>query len=97
MKNNIYKVENPVYLTEDEIQKKYWDKQVLLTNVKMTPDFSQMDGGIVRYYATDAKDKLYKKLAELRRTEGEDVIENCGIEYIGPIYLNLYAAGGSDS
>ena len=97
MGKQIYKVENPVYLKKDEIQKKYWDKQVLMTNVKMTPDFSSMDGGIVRYYATNAKDKLYKKLRELRKTEGDDVIESCGIEYIGDLYLNLWAAGRKNS
>ena len=97
MDKQIYEVENPVYLTEDEIDEKYWDKQVLLTNVQMTPDFSKMDGGIVRYYAIDAKDKLYEKLRELRETEGEDVIEVCGIEYIGPLYLNLWAAGGGNA
>jgi hypothetical protein len=68
-----------------------------MTNVKMTPDFSSMDGGIVRYYAINAKDKLYKKLKELRKTEGDDVIESCGIEYIGDLYLNLWAAGRNNS
>lgn len=92
----IYKIENPVYLKKDEIDKKYWDKQVLMTNIKMVPDFSSMDGGIVRYYAIDAKDELYKKLADLRKKEGVDAIDCCGIEYIGPIYLNLWAAGGGN-
>ena len=97
MDNQIYKVENPVYLSEEEIEKKYWDKQVLMTNIEMTPDFSRMDGGIVRYYAVDAKAELYKKLAELRRTEGVDAIDCCSIEYIGPLFLNLWAAGGKYS
>jgi len=95
--NQIYEVKNPVYMKKEAIDKKYWDKQVLMTNIEMTPNFSDMDGGIVRYYAIDAKDKLYKKLAELRRTEGVDAIDCCGIEYIGPLYLNLWAAGGGDS
>lgn len=93
MEKRIYEVKKPIYLTKDKIRKKYWDKQILLTNIQMTPDFSKMDGGIVRYYATDAKDELYKKLKELRRTMGDDVIESCGVEYIGNIYLNLYAGG----
>lgn len=93
MEKRIYEIKKPVYLTKDKIRKKYWDKQVLLTNVQMTPDFSRIDGGIVRYYATDAKDELYKKLKELRNTMGEDVIGSCGIEYVGNIYLNLYAGG----
>lgn len=92
MEERVYKVENPVYLKKDEIQEKYWDKQVLMTNVEMTPDYSRMDGGIVRYYAIDAKDELYGILRKLRENEG-DGIESCGIEYIGPIYLNLWVAG----
>jgi len=56
-----------------------------------------MDGGIIRYYAIDAKEELYKKLAELRRTEGEDAIDCCGIEYIGDLHLNLWAAGGANA
>ena len=94
MGKSIYKVENPVYLHKAEIREKYWNKQVLLTNVEMTPDFRRMDGGIVRYYATDSMEELYQKLSELRKTEGDDAIESCSVEYIGPIYLNLYAGGG---
>jgi hypothetical protein len=93
MKKRIYEVKDPIYLTKEKIREKYWDKQILLTNVRMTLDFGRMDGGIVRYYASDAKDELYKKLKELRETEGDDVIESCGVEYIGNIYLNLYAGG----
>ena len=96
MENNIYKVENPVYLKTEQIEKNYWDKQVLLTNVEMTSDFSRMDGAIVRYYAIDARAELYQKLAELRRTEGDDIIECCGVEYIGPINLNLYISGRNE-
>jgi hypothetical protein len=50
-----------VPIKKDEIQKKYWDKQVLFTNVEMTPDFNQMDGGIVRYYATNSMEDLFYK------------------------------------
>ena len=96
MEKNIYKMENPVYLKKDEIQKKYWNKQVLLTNVQMTPDFSRMDGGIVRYYATDSMDELWALLRELRENEGNDAIESCSIQYVGPIYMNLYATGGDN-
>ena len=97
MEKQIYEVKNPVYLTNGEIREKYWDRQVLLTNVRMKSDFSEMDGGIVRYYASNSMDELYQKLRELRKTEGDDVIGSCGIEYIGPIYLNFYAAGGGDN
>jgi len=97
VEKRIYKVEHPVYLKKEEIDKKYLDKQVLMTNIEMTLDFSTMDGGIVRYYADNSMSELYGILRELRETEGEDVIEICGIEYIGPIYLNLWAAGGVNS
>jgi len=70
--NQVYKVENPVYLSEEEIEKKYWDKQVLMTNIEMAPDFSKMDGGIVRYYAIDAKDELYKRMNYIKSWQ------NCG-------------------
>jgi hypothetical protein len=91
--NGIQEVESPVYLTKDAIRKKYWGKQVLLTNVRMTPEQDRMDGGIVRFYATDAIDDLWRKLAELRTTEGDGALESCGVEYIGDLYLNLYVGG----
>ena len=96
MEKRVYKVEKPVYLKKEQINEQYWDKQVLLTNVEMTSDFRRMDGGIVRYYANDAKDELYGILRKLRETEGDDVIKSCCIEYIGDLHLNLYAAGGGN-
>lgn len=91
--SRIHVVNNPVYLEKDAIRSKYWGKQVLLTNVQMTTDQDRMDGGIVRFYATDAIDELWKKLAELRATEGDSVLESCGVEYMGDVYLNLYVGG----
>ena len=95
MDKHIFKVENPEYLTKDEINERYEGKQVLLTNVKMTPDYSQMHGGIVRYYAIDSMDELWELLAYLRKTEGEDFIEGCTVQYIGPIYSTLLVEGGA--
>ena len=95
MEKKIYKVENPVYMTKDNIRKKYWNKQVLMTNIQDKPDHSSMDGGIVRYYATNSMDELWQLLTELRNTEGDDAIKCSGVEYIGNIYLNLYASGGA--
>ena len=95
MEKKVIKIDNPTYMTQDEIRKKFWNHQVLLTNVKPKPDYSDMDRGIVRYYATESMEELYAILGELRRTE-EDNIGSCGIEYIGNIYLNLYAAGGDE-
>jgi len=94
MDKRIIKVEAPTYLTEDEIREKYWEKQVLITNIQETPDHSRMHGGIVRYYATNSMKELWELLAYLRDTEGNDFIECCTVEYIGPVYLNLYAKGG---
>ena len=93
MDNLVYKVENPEYRTAAEIRDEYWGKQVLITNIEMSPDYSKMDGGIVRYYAIDNIDGLYQAKAELRDAEG-DALEICGIEYIGELYLNLYARSG---
>ena len=39
---------------------------------------------------------LFEILREIRRTEDEDAIGVCGIDYIGNIYMNLYAAGGDE-
>ena len=90
----IYKVENPIYLTQDEIREKYLGKQVLLTNVQMTSDYSRMDGGIVRYFAINSMKELWRLLTDLREAEGDDALECCSVEYVGPIYLDLYAKGG---
>ena len=88
---NIYKIENPIYHTKDEISEKYWGKQVLITNIQTEPDYSKMHGGIVRYYAIESMKELWELLAQLRETEGNDAIGCCSVEYIGPLYLNLYA------
>ena len=95
MDNIIHKVENPEYLTKDEINNRYEGKQVLLTNVQMTPDYSQMHGGIVRYYAINSMGALWELLTFLGKTEGEDFIEDCTVQYIGPIYSTLLFEGGS--
>ena len=69
---------------------------MLLTNVETTPKQDAMAGGIVRYYAVDSMNELYAILKELRDTEGDDSIESCSVQYIGNIYMNLYA-GGNDA
>jgi hypothetical protein len=96
MEKSIFKVDNPVYLTEDEITEKYWNHQVLLTNVKMTPKHT-MAGGIVRYYGIDSMKELYGILKELNKAE-KKTIGCCSVEYIGSIGnipVNLYL-GGND-
>ena len=95
MDKKVVKIDNPIYMTQDEIRKKFWNHQVLMTNMQMTPAQDTWAGGIVRYYATESMDELYSILSEIRRTE-YDNIGSCSIRYIGNIYMNLYAAGGDE-
>ncbi|MCL2813744.1 MAG: hypothetical protein FWD23_04005 [Oscillospiraceae bacterium] len=94
MDKKIFIVDSPVYMTKDEIRKKYWNHQVLLTNIEMTPKQDSMAGGVVRYYATDSMKELYGLLKEINEKE-RGTIGSCSVEYIGSIPLNLYA-GGTD-
>jgi hypothetical protein len=97
VEKSIFKVDNPVYLSKDEITEKYWNHQVLLTNIEMAPK-NTMAGGIVRYYSTDAMKELWGVLKELNKAERK-TIGCCSVEYIGNmpnIPINLYI-GGSDS
>jgi len=90
----VYKVENPVYLTDNEITEKYWDRQVLLTNIEMTAKHT-MAGGIVRYYGTDSMKELWGLLGELNEAERK-TIGSCSVRYIGSVgdvLLGLYAGG----
>jgi len=94
MEKQIFKVENPVYLTKDEMNEKYRGKQVLITNIQDMPDHSEMHGGIVRYYANGSMKELWQLLARLRETEGVDTIACCSIVYLGPIHSTLPIKGG---
>ena len=96
MEKRIYKVDNPVYLTDDEITEKYWNYQVILTNIEMTPQHT-MAGGIVRYYGVDSMKELYGILKELNKAERK-TIGCCSVEWIGNmpnIPINLYVGGGN--
>ena len=95
MDKAIFKVDKPVYLTKDEIKEKYWNRQVLLTNIEMAPK-NTMAGGIVRYYGTDAMKELWGVLKELNKAERK-TIGCCTVEYIGTmpnIPINLYVGVG---
>ena len=92
MDKAVFKVADPVYLTDDEITEKYWNHQVLLTNIEMTPNQDAMAGGIVRYYAVESMKELYGILKKLNEAERK-TIGSCSIQYIGDmpnIPINLY-------
>ena len=95
MDKAVFKVNNPVYLTKDEIREKYWNYQVILTNIEMTPEHT-VAGGIVRYYGIDSMKELYRILKELNEAERK-TIGSCSVRYIGNmpnIPINLYVGGG---
>lgn len=86
--NKINKVENPVYLSKEEIEKKYWDNQVILTNIQYTPKNEPFTwiGGKVRYYSKDLKG-LHKLLIDTAKNKEES--GETGIIYIGDDMGNL--------
>jgi hypothetical protein len=63
MVSTLTKVEDPKYMTRDEMEQNYWNKCVLLTNLTDNNGKS-VTGGIVRYYARSSK-ILYEKMQEL--------------------------------
>ena len=95
MDKYIFKVDDPVYLTDDEITEKYWNHQVLLTNIKMTPKHT-VAGGIVRYYGVDSMKELWGLLKDINEAERK-TIGSCSVRYIGSmgnVLLGIYAGGG---
>jgi hypothetical protein len=96
VEKKVVKIDNPAYMTQDEIRRNFWNHQVLMTNMQMTPMKDTWAGGIVRYYADESMDELYAILGEIRRTEDDGAIGGCSIRYIGNIHINLYAAGGDE-
>ncbi|MCL2037255.1 MAG: hypothetical protein FWG83_07740 [Oscillospiraceae bacterium] len=76
MNREVNKVENPIFLSFDEIKNKYWGNWVVATN-QSDENFS----GIVRYYCSKGKDKIYDVVMELDKdyeTYGE-----CSVFYVG--------------
>ena len=95
MLKEIVKVENPLYMTYDEIREKFWGKQVLMTDMEFT-DESSLVGGVVRAWGTRAMMELWRLLDEEYSAEPG----KCTVEYIGTVPLFLYAglqAGGEVS
>ena len=76
MKREIYVVENPEYLTMDEISKKFWDNFVLLTNIT-----SNSKAGIVRYYCYSNEPGLTGLIMEMDKDE--ETYGDCIIRYVG--------------
>jgi hypothetical protein len=62
LSKTLYEVENPVYMTFDDMKKKYIDKMVIITN-KEGSGREGIRGGIVRYYGR-ASDDFYEKWGE---------------------------------
>jgi len=95
MKDSIHEVDFPKYLTKAEIEREYWGKQIILTNIRAKPDGSEIDGGIVRYHAKNSMSELWGLLSNLIKTEGDDALGSCGVRYVGDIHMNLYVGDGS--
>jgi len=96
MQKEIVRVENPVFMTHEEIRENYWGKQVLLTDMEFTENHSGLIGGIVRVWGRRAMMDLWRLLDE----EYSDGPGRCSVQYIGDIPLFLYAglnAGGEVS
>lgn len=90
MQKAITRVENPSFLSYNEIRKKYWGKQVLMTDMQLSTGPSALVGAIVRYYAENSMRELWKLLDSDYNDEHGD----CTVRFIGDINLNLYAGGG---
>jgi hypothetical protein len=63
MSDIITEIENPIYMTREEMERHYWNKCVLLTNLTKNNGKS-ITGGVIRYSARNSK-ILYNKMMEL--------------------------------
>jgi hypothetical protein len=87
----IVKVENPVFLSYDEMEEKYWGKQVLVTNMESTTNPSKLIGGIVRYWGEGAMREIWRLL------DKEFLDDDYGkrtVEFIGFVPFFRYAGCG---
>ena len=66
MSSDIIRIENPKYMTMEEIKRHYWENWLLVSN---TDGEDWIPGGIVQY-TSDKSGSLYKKMRELD-TEAE--------------------------
>ena len=80
--HKIYKVENSIYMSREEIEKNFWGNALVLTNMEFTPKGEPYKwvGGKVQYYAKYLKD-LYK--IGFGPTFSSDEYGECGFWYVG--------------
>ena len=88
MQKEIVRVENPVFMTYEEIREKFWGKQVLMTDMEFTSK-SSLVGGVVRVWGTRAMMELWRLLDN----EYNDGSGKCTVEYVGDLPLFLYTGG----
>jgi hypothetical protein len=89
MIKEIVRVENPMFMTHEEIRDKYWGKQVLMTNIEFTGKRSGIASAIVQFYGTGSMMEMWR-LLDNDYSEGYG---SCSVLYIGDVPLNLYAGG----
>nr|AGS52520.1 hypothetical protein [uncultured bacterium contig00005] len=82
--STITRVENPVYMTQDEINKKYYNRQVLVTNIEWGQ--GTWAGGIVRYHANNCMRELTSILAWINRDNADECGQSCTF-FLGPVNL----------
>ena len=87
----IKKVENPTYLSKEEIEKKYWDNQLLLTNMKFTPRTEPYAwlGGKVLYYSKGINEMLELLSETIKEHDAagksRDELGEVGVFYVGDV------------
>jgi len=89
MEKKIVRVENPLFMTHEEIRDKYWGNQVLMTNIEFTGRCSGIASAIVRFYGSRSMMEMWR-LLDRDYNEGYG---SCTVVYIGDVPLNLYAGG----
>jgi len=89
MQKEIVRVENPVFMSQQEIRDKYWGKQVLMTNVEFTANHSGLAGGVVRFWGSGAMMDLWRLLDN----EYSDGYGSGTVKFMGDIPLNIYVGG----
>lgn len=71
----LFEVENPVYLSFEEMAKKYINKMVIITN-EQKGEHGSIVGGVVRYYGRASKD-FYNKWGECASIAEYDPVFLC--------------------
>jgi hypothetical protein len=78
--SKITQVKNPVYQTKEEIDKKYWGKKLIISNMKHSPAGIRWVGGVVRYYS-----KTFGGLTDIiiEMDKDEEAYGRCDLIYAG--------------